>query len=402
MPLNDQALQWAKSNSNDPRAKAILARSWAEQNPNDPRSAQISERYSAQSKQNPTQITRNTLTPDDFTKSGESIPKEAGLGNFLKYNVAHFDPNSPTTLMGAAGGSMGDIAASAPGNLAKGANSLAEAGANRSEVLGKVKNVEELEPYVQGKINEARQSFNQNEIAPRMTMQKSMVGGHTVKVDPKQLEGISPEVDGIAKTLSPGADGLAELPGTEALKLRENLNKGAGWKAHPMDAGRAQAVNSQVAALHQDISKQFAGINPDMASTSQELQEAYNIQKNSLGHAGRNPINTVLTSNAVTGLGKEGRLRTFDKAAGSDLEGLGDNIKLAHKRMQHNISLGDLVSWGGPKKFINEGVSAAGRAYDYLGSTVQPGTEALSSFLNNPNVKQTIKPLTGLLQGSED
>lgn len=44
--IDDQALEWAQSNSQDPRAQDIMAKSWAAKNPQDPRSSQIMAKFS--------------------------------------------------------------------------------------------------------------------------------------------------------------------------------------------------------------------------------------------------------------------------------------------------------------------------------------------------------------------
>lgn len=47
------------------------------------------------------------LSPDDFTRPGEMIPKDAGLMDFLRYNTAHFNPGDPETAMSMGMGSGG-------------------------------------------------------------------------------------------------------------------------------------------------------------------------------------------------------------------------------------------------------------------------------------------------------
>lgn len=47
------------------------------------------------------------LDENDFTKSGEPIPKDAGILDFIKYNTAHFDPTSEDAMLGMAGTSGG-------------------------------------------------------------------------------------------------------------------------------------------------------------------------------------------------------------------------------------------------------------------------------------------------------
>lgn len=45
----------------------------------------------------------NKLSEDDFTMPGERIPSDAGLADFIRYNVAHFNPTSEENLLSAAG-----------------------------------------------------------------------------------------------------------------------------------------------------------------------------------------------------------------------------------------------------------------------------------------------------------
>lgn len=69
----DSALQWAQSNQNDPRAKAVMAKAWAMQNPNDPRSGQIMQKIgqSVQQSQNPQQL------PDAADKASQGNNPQA-------------------------------------------------------------------------------------------------------------------------------------------------------------------------------------------------------------------------------------------------------------------------------------------------------------------------------------
>lgn len=234
--------------------------------------------------------------------------------------------------------------------------------AERSEVLSKVKNVAELEPYVQGKVNQAAELFNKKQISPRMLEQESRMAGNTVKLDPKSLEGLSPEIDMIAKSLTPDTSGLAELPATEALKLRAELNKISGWKASPMDPSKAKALDTQASAAHQNLAEQFSNIDPAMAPLSQELQQAYTTQKQAIGTAGKNPIQAVTSGGGAGGLAKQGRLARFDEQAGTNLKGLGENIQLAQQRLEP-LGLETLLN---PKKLASQAGGLVGRPYDAL------------------------------------
>lgn len=50
------------------------------------------------------------LTEDEFTKPGEMIPREGGIGNFVKYNLAHRDPMEDAASMGMAAGTISKAA----------------------------------------------------------------------------------------------------------------------------------------------------------------------------------------------------------------------------------------------------------------------------------------------------
>ena|ERR1017187_2268684 len=49
------------------------------------------------------------LSANDFTKPGEMIPKDAGVMDFVKYNIAHRDPQELALQMGMTGSSIGKV-----------------------------------------------------------------------------------------------------------------------------------------------------------------------------------------------------------------------------------------------------------------------------------------------------
>jgi hypothetical protein len=216
----------------------------------------------------------------------------------------------------------------------------------------------------------------------------------TVKIHPDSVAGLSPEIDTMMSRYKPGADGMIEMPAPDALDLRQELNNVAGWKAHPMDAARAQAMDSQAAAAHQNLAQQFSGIDPTMEPLSQELQQAYTTQKQAIGSAGKNPIGTVLQSDAASGLAKKGRLGRFDEGAGSDLSGLGKNIKTANDRLRP-LSLSDLFSIHGPEQAATKLASPMTRGYDAAAEAVSP---ALGAVESDPSKAKAVPALIQMLQ----
>lgn len=248
-------------------------------------------------------------------------------------------------------------------SMIKGLANFLKPAAKRAEVSQKVKNVGELEPYVQGKINEASEMFNKKQIGPRMLEQESRMAGKTVKVDPKSMQGLDPDIDSVINSYPIGVDGLAEIPAQEALKLRAQINKVAGWKSSPGDPMKARALDEQAAMAHKNLAEQFSSADPAMEALSKELQQAYNIQKQAVGSAGRNPINSVVANDGVSGLAKKGRLANFDEQAGSELAELGQNIKTANDRSRP-MGMSDIFSIHGPKAVANKLSAPALNAYD--------------------------------------
>lgn len=59
------------------------------------------------------------LSEDDFTQPGEMIPKDAGMGDFIKYNLAHRDPEQDAMQMGMGAAGIENVGKDLPADLSK-------------------------------------------------------------------------------------------------------------------------------------------------------------------------------------------------------------------------------------------------------------------------------------------
>lgn len=105
--------------------------------------------------------------------------------------------------------------------------------AQRSEVLSKVKNVGELEPYVQGKINEASEMFNKKQIGPRMLEQNARAENQIVPIDVSKIRGIHPEVDQILAQAEEASLKQPYSAGADNLSLSSSEGGGLTSKPFP-------------------------------------------------------------------------------------------------------------------------------------------------------------------------
>lgn len=403
---------------------------------------------------------------------------QAQLKEGAQHPITGMDDPVYQALGLASGSSAKDLVLGA----ARGLRNFIAPAAQRAEVLNKVKNIGELEPYVASKVSEAKGLFNKQEISPRMLEQQSRLQGNVIKVNPEELKGLSPELDAYANSISvkqpdpygsyfrpgskafstgkpavegvpgqstvvthgysgeapkvpdnygyptegmgirpptpepiakpfstvssPGTPGTPaqaggstsfsvplapvyseiEIPAEEGLKIRAMLNDVAGWKAHPIDPLKAQALDSQVAKVHQGLASKLQEIDPAMGPLSQEMKSAYGLQNSALKGAGKNPVGSVLSADTPAGLVKKGRLSSFDEGAGSNLGQLGEDIKTAQDRLKP-IEWSDLLNPTKTLKTLGKaGANKAKIGYDAAAEALTPQLQKLIGTGGSPAV----------------
>lgn len=263
--------------------------------------------------------------------------------------------------------------------------------AQRSEVLDKVKNVEQLNPYLQGQIDDAMSMYTKREITPRVVEQQARAGDQLVNIDPSQIRGIHPEVDTMLESAvksreaqpysaassqaygSPEFSQELNLPMKEVLDIRKKLNT---------ITPRFDDPNAKTKILNAGnyVRQRLGKTDPNIPAISEELQSAYSLPE-SLGLESRDPSRILTPAESAGGLTKRSELAQFDKKSGSNLTQLGEDVKTANERLQP-LSLSEMFTLHGPKRIITKAVSGPlGRAYDATAQKVLP---TLNRVLDKP------------------
>ncbi len=245
---------------------------------------------------------------------------------------------------------------------AKGLKGFFKPAADRAEVASKVKNITELEPYVQSKVSDASKAFMEKQVTPRIEQQYAKATEQYVPFKKEDFLGIHPELDAKVSELSQLHGD--EIPMSKALDLKADLNSKTKFKTVGPWAD-TQAAQSKALDAGNKLRESINTVDPSVGQLSDELKTAYGVKKAALGNASKNPINALLPNDSAAGLAKKGRLATFDEQAGSDLSTLGRNIQTASDRVRP-MKIGDLISIHGPKQVINKATAPVFNTYDKI------------------------------------
>lgn len=278
------------------------------------------------------------------------------------------------------------------GYALKGMSKFLGPAAQRSQVLSKVKNIEELDPYVLEKVHNAQQGFIDKNIEPLMSQQKSLAQGQSLRVNPQQFMGHSAEADSMLKGIQgkAGAESMygtpseIDLPMSDALKMRRLLNEESKFRDNRIYDSTVTARKEGARAAGDQLRASISAhpeVGEEIANSSDQLKTKYDLMNEVLKQAGRDPVSTV-TGNS---LGKSSKLAQFDRAAGSNLSGLGKDIDTAVDRLGASRA-GNII--GDKKQFMSaiarNTLGRSGRVYDAT-------AEALAPFMGN-TAQKTVPP----------
>lgn len=266
---------------------------------------------------------------------------------------------------------LGQLASAGIGKLA----SFFKPAAQRSGILSLVKNEAQLGPKVADEVNQAREQFTKSQISPRMSEQYARADEQSIPFNPDEFKGIHPSIDTAVDNLT--STGAKEIPMTDALKLRAQLNDKSLFKDLGPYSEQVAAKQSSALNAGNKLRDTISSVDPNMGAISDELKDAYSLRNAVTNSAGKRPISAVT---AGLGTDKGSLLSQFDEQAGTDLRGLGNNIDLAKERLGGASSSLPMSKLGVIKQI--RGVIP--RGYDALAEMVQPGLQKASSALATP------------------
>ncbi|CAM6003518.1 unnamed protein product [Sphagnum balticum] len=288
-----------------------------------------------------------------------------------------------------ASGGIGQSAAPL-GQAIKGLGNFLTSAAERSKILGMVKNPAELGPYVSGKLKDAESAFDENIIGPKMDartniLQQATDTGNAPTIDPSKFMGISPELDSVVSQLPKG--GPVQISPDEYNAISSAANKAAQYKpglVYDLASDAKVKAGQNAGDLLRDAGY---GVDPEVGELGNQLHNAYSLKDAVLKGSGNNPISSV-TGQSLDKLSKLGQ---FDAQAGTDLTGLGQNIKTAQTRLGLSP---DLTGVTGVGALAKQAMGLAPRAYDATAAAIKPPIDKLSQFLTTSPIGQKLGAAT--------
>lgn len=318
----------------------------------------------------------NSNKPGFFTNNWNQAGQVA-RDNFNQYAKG---PEGQKIINGVASGGIGEAAAPI-GALVKSLGSFLGNAAERSNILGMVKDPTKLGPYVAQKLQEAEEAFHSKQIDPRMDartnlLQQATDTGNAATVNPESFKGLSPEIDSVAGQLPKGES--VQISPDEYNALSSSVNKASRFKPglqyDPASAAKVQAAKDAGDALR---GKGY-DIDPEIGQLGSELHDAYSLKDAALKGMGSKPISVV---RAGSNLDKASTLGQFDQQAGTNLGQLGKNIDTAQTRLGLSP---DLTGATGMGSMARQAIGAVPRAIDATAATVKPGVDKLGQLLSTP------------------
>jgi hypothetical protein len=221
--------------------------------------------------------------------------------------------------------------------------------ADKSRMVGRVKNSAQLSADVKDEIDSALGSLDQKYIKPRQEQVKQILAGSEVELNPETLKGISPGLDKYAETLSRKARegagtanaaehftqqaGLTEaepvravIKGERANKLRQLLDAHADYGAGKPFDNVAVAKGEEAKRVADIMRNKVATARPEIQPVHDQLSQAFNYSGKLRKASAGGPIASI-KANPGTDTGSI--IDFIDKNAGSKLEKLSNQIESA-------------------------------------------------------------------------
>lgn len=277
----------------------------------------------------------------------------------------------------------------------------------RNKILGMVKNkMEDLGPYISGKINEAKEAFTSSNIAPKMARQAELAEGQSIKINPDNYMGHDPDVDAIlqkhlktTRQSSPYGEYPmeADVPLSDALEIRAKLNKASNFRPGAVYSDEAIARSKAARGAGDTLREQINStpeVGQEIAKLSDDLQSHYNLRNDVTASAKKTPIQSIIGSSPD----KISKLAQFDQQAGTQLGRLGQDVDTSIGRIGSSRSANIIRKTDIPSAIARETIGRGGRAYD-------ASAAALAKIIGSPGTRVGVKaalPIVQSIKSSEE
>lgn len=208
---------------------------------------------------------------------------------------------------------------------------LLRRGAEKSRMIGRVKNSAELQPMVKAEIDSAMQSINTKQIKPRADKLAELLKGKSVELNPDRFK---ESVPNLAKSMAKkvGPEGRMSMSATRAQRLKRLLDSKSDYaQGKPFDVA-AQAKGETAKSSADIVRRKLEGVHADVGPLNDEMREIYQRTAPVKRAAATRPISAI---KGGSDLDKGSSIDYIDKMAGSKLERLSEDIQGAKELLIH-------------------------------------------------------------------
>lgn len=200
---------------------------------------------------------------------------------------------------------------------------LIKKGAQTARDVGLIKHGE-ASTHAKRAVDEALQALDEKQIAPRDAQLRELLKGKSFEVNPDRVTPTFPRLGGKMAERLEGqpAPARAVLDGNRALRLKRAADAAADYSASKAFDPVASARGEEAKSLA-DILRRQMNADPAVSQVNREIGEHLAL-KNALAERARTSPIAAVSPKETTDRGQ--LIKMIDKAAGSNLEGLGDRL----------------------------------------------------------------------------
>lgn len=210
-----------------------------------------------------------------------------------------------------------------------------EKGAEAQKYVRAVKDSAGLGKTVRGEIEKAGESLTNKQIKPRAGELANLLRGKSVEVNPEMMEGVDPRVRGIVEkfgrevqvTPSPKdpRNARRELSAKNAQRLKRHLDQvEANYSKSALFDPTSKAKSEEAKRAADVFRNKLSALDPRVGQLNQEMGENIRLRDALLDKSRNAPISAI---KGKPGTDRGSLVDAMDKAAGSNLEGLSQNIE---------------------------------------------------------------------------
>lgn len=264
----------------------------------------------------------------------------------------------------------------AVGGVLGGIGKAVEAPARRSRMVGKIKQSGKLSTDVRDEIKKATQALTEKQVKPRQAQLKELLKGKGIDINPERLKDISPGLSRYAQALQSTRkltpEGRTTIPADRALRLKQILDRRAGYARSQPFSEAAQAKGEQAKKAADLLRGKLTSADPKVSQLQKETAEAIRLRDYLTQRSKTAPIASI---KGAPGTDRGSIIDRIDELTGSKLERLAQDIDAARTSLLRPAGRGFFK----PLAALEEMHKVGRRAGGALSRAIEPTTTPQSA-----------------------